>query len=66
VEVFEGDPGFKVLLGLVQRFEFFVRSHHQFVGIALALAALGISVDFGEQAGAVEVDLRVEIVAAKG
>jgi hypothetical protein len=65
IELQEGDTGFEELLGLVQGFEFFVGRHHQFVGIALALAALGVGDGFGEQAGAVEIDVGVKVVAAK-
>ena len=54
------------MLWLVQRFEFLVGGHHQLVGVALALPALCVGNGFGEQTRPVEVDVRVEVLAAEG
>jgi hypothetical protein len=49
-----------------QRFEFVERGHDELVRVALADLAFGIDLFGGEVAGAVEVDVGVEEVAAEG
>ena len=48
-----------------QRVQLLLRRHHQRRGIALALTAFGVGDDFGEEAGAGEVELGVEVIAAE-
>ena len=40
--------------------------YHQFVGVGLAAAALGIGNGFCEQAGPMKVDVEIQLIAAEG
>ena len=62
----EGDAGSEVKDQGWQRFEFVEWGHDEFVWVALADLAFGIDLFGGEVAGAVEVDVGVEEVAAEG
>ena len=62
----EGDAGYEVNERWWQGFEFVEGGHDELVRIALADLAFGIDLFGGEVAGAVEVDVGVEEVAAEG
>jgi len=62
----EGDAGSEVEGQGWQRFEFVEWGHDELVWVALADLAFGIDLFGGEVAGAVEVDVGVEEVAAEG
>ena len=61
----EGDAGLQEVLGLWQRFEFFVGRHHVLEKVALADFPLDVGYRFGEETGAMEVDVRIEKVVAE-
>ena len=66
VQLFEAEALLEVLVGVGQRLEFLIRRHHGAIRIALALLALGVGRDFGEEAGPVEVEVRVQVLAVEG
>ena len=66
VELQEGRAGSEEVLCKGQGFELLVGRHHEFVGVALALSAFGVGDGFGEQAGAMEVHVVVQMLAAEG
>ncbi len=43
----------------------FIRRHHRLVGVALSDLSLLVLLGYGKKAGAVEVQIRVEIVVVK-
>ena len=65
-EALEGDAGSEVKGQGWQNFELVERGHDQLVRVALADLAFAIDFFGGEVAGAVEVDVGVEEVAAEG
>lgn len=66
IQVGEGDAGLEVAFGVGQRLELFIGRVHMAVGIAAALPAFSIDADFGEEAGAMEVEVRREVVTQEG
>ena len=66
VEYFEVGSGLEEAFSKRQRLELLVGGHHQLIGIAFALTALGVGDYFGEQARSMEVDIGVQVVAAEG
>ena len=65
IQPLEKDAGVEKLLGVGERFEFFIGGHHVFVAVAFALAAFGIDEGFREVAGAVVVDVGDQVVPMK-
>ena len=62
IELVEGDERFEKCLRVGQRFQFVVGSHHFFIRIAFDLFSTMIGNGVGEEAGAVIVDVWIQVI----
>src|SRR5690606_31731932 len=63
IEYFKGHAGFQTALGAGWRFELVVGRHQGLIGVDLALLAVGVGAGFREEAGPMEVEVGVEVLA---
>ena len=62
VQLVEGDQRFEKGLRAGQRFQFVVRGHHLFVRVRFDFFSAMVGNGFGEEAWAVKVDVRIEMI----
>ena len=62
IEMFQSEERFEKGLCFGQRLQFVIRSHHLFVGIAFDLFSAMVGHGFGKEAGAVIVDVRIQVI----
>ena len=62
IELVEGDERFEKGLRFGQRFQFVVRRHHLVVRITFDLFSAMVGNGFGEEAGAVIVDVLIQVI----
>ena len=62
IELVEGDERFEKCLRVGQRFQFVVGSHHFFIRIAFDLFSAMVGNGFREEAGAVIVDVWIQVI----
>ncbi len=66
IQLPHSDARFEILTDIGYGFQLLIRRLHVLVVIALALLSLGICDRLREEAGAVEVDVRVEVIRTEG
>ena len=62
VEYFKADARFQIVFGIGQRFKFVVGRHHIFIAVEFSLFSVVIGTGFREEAGAVVVDIGVQVL----
>ena len=66
LQYFKRDPGFQVLLGFRECFQFLIRRHHRLIAVHFAFLALRICPGFLKEAGPVEVQIGREVRLIEG